>query len=92
MNTQHTPGDWFTSRHATPEHAPQFGVYADGQQNDLAIVMGENAEANAWLMANAPVLLAALYSIDANAAESVEWIRRVAREAIAEATKGTTAP
>jgi hypothetical protein len=42
--------------------------------------------ADARLIAAAPDLLAALYKIDANAAESVEWIRRVAREAIAKAT------
>lgn len=42
-------------------------------------------EANARLMAAAPELLEALQTIDANAAESIEWIRRVAREAIAKA-------
>jgi hypothetical protein len=44
------------------------------------------SQADARLIAAAPDLLAALYKIDANAAESVEWIRRVAREAIAKAT------
>jgi hypothetical protein len=34
----------------------------------------------------APELLAALHKIDANAGESVEWIRRTAREAITNAT------
>jgi hypothetical protein len=33
-----------------------------------------------------PDLLVALQQIDSNAAESVEWIRRVARAAIAKAT------
>lgn len=42
-------------------------------------------DANARLIAAAPELLAALQKIDANAAESVEWIRRVARQAIAQA-------
>ena len=37
-------------------------------------------------IAPAPDLLQALRLIDANAAESVEWIRRVAHEAIAKAT------
>lgn len=37
----------------------------------------------AKLLAAAPALLQALLHIDSNAAESVEWIRRVAREAIA---------
>jgi hypothetical protein len=42
-------------------------------------------DANARLIAAAPELLAALQKIDANAAESVEWIRCVARQAIAQA-------
>jgi hypothetical protein len=46
---------------------------------------GDHINANAALIAAAPDLLAALQKIDANAAESVEWIRRVAREAIAKA-------
>lgn len=37
-------------------------------------------------MTAAPELLKALMNINSNAAESVEWIRRVAREAIAKAT------
>ena len=41
------------------------------------------AQANARLIAAAPDLLAALQTIDSNAAESVEFIRRVARGAIA---------
>ena len=40
----------------------------------------------ARLHAAAPALLHALQTIDSNAAESVEWIRRVAREAINQAT------
>ena len=47
-------------------------------------------EANARLIAAAPDLLLALQKIDANAAESAEWIRRVAREAIAHAINGVT--
>jgi hypothetical protein len=43
-----TPGPWATSKHATPEYAPQYGVYAeDGSNADLAIVKGENAKAAA---------------------------------------------
>ena len=41
--------------------------------------------ANAQLLAAVPELLEALHKIDANAAESVDWIRRVARAAIAKA-------
>ncbi len=46
-----------------------------------------DAAADIRLIAAAPALLAALQNIDANAAESVEWIRRVARAAIAKATR-----
>lgn len=64
----------------------------DAQNHCLAVV-GEvdratapHNEANALLMVAAPDLLKALQHIDSNAAESVEWIRRVAREAISKAT------
>jgi len=40
------------------------------------------AQANARLIAAAPALLAALEKIEANAAESPEWIRRVTCEAL----------
>lgn len=56
----HTPGPWEVSKHGTPSYAPQFGIYAEGEQNDLAIVKGENAEADAILMAAAPDLLGVL--------------------------------
>lgn len=55
----HTPGTWEVSKHATPDYAPQFGVYAEGEQHDLAIVKGINAEADACLIAAAPKLLEA---------------------------------
>ena len=42
-------------------------------------------QVNARLIAAAPELLAALYTIQANAAESAEWIRRHTFEAIAKA-------
>lgn len=42
-------------------------------------------KANARLIAAAPELLDALHKISANAAESAEWVRRVADEAIAKA-------
>jgi hypothetical protein len=47
---------------------------------------GEVTEQAARLIAAAPDMLLALQHIDSNAAESVEWIRRVARAAIAKAT------
>ena len=63
MKNEHTPGPWVVCKHATPEWAPQFGVYAEGEQQDLATVKGENAKANSRLIAAAPDLLANLKSI-----------------------------
>ena len=54
--SKHTLGPWEISRHATPDWHPQYGVYAEGERNDLAIVTGENAEADAKLIAAAPEL------------------------------------
>ena len=34
-------GEWNTSRHGTPDYAPQYGVYAEGSPSDLAIVFRE---------------------------------------------------
>lgn len=45
-----------------------------------------DCEANARLFKAAAEMLTALYEIDSNAAESVEWIRRVTRSAIFKAT------
>lgn len=61
---QHTPGPWEVGKHATPPAFPQFGIYSTaGNSYDLAIVKGENAEANAQLMAAAPRLLALVNDI-----------------------------
>lgn len=46
----------------------------------------ETIKANAKLFAAAADLLLALQTIDANAAESAEWIRRCAKDALAKAT------
>lgn len=55
----HTSGNWNISRHATPEHSPQFGIYSEDFPNkDIAIIVGENAEADAKIMASSPLLLA----------------------------------
>lgn len=78
MNTQHTPGPWNVSQPC--ELSPRYSVYHNGP-----LVYCDRGE-DAHLIAAAPDLLAALQKIDANAAESVEWIRRVAREALAKAT------
>ena len=61
MNTPHTPGPWSISKHATPAHSPQFGIYADdGDGHDLAIVCNNNATSNARLISEAPELLSEL--------------------------------
>jgi hypothetical protein len=78
MNTtttidRHTPGPWNVSRHATPDYAPQYGVWSEEDGKDLAIVKGA---ANAKLIAAAPDLVHTLEIIRANAAESPEWIRK----------------
>lgn len=53
----HTPGPWAIGQHATPDYAPQYGVYAErGDDRDLATVKGGNAEANARIIAAAPEL------------------------------------
>lgn len=63
MKAKHTPGPWEISKHGTPAHSPQFGVYAPNSPwngvNDLAIVKDDNAEANAQLIAAAPDLIEA---------------------------------
>ena len=62
MVTKHTQGEWGVSKHANND---SFGVYAEGNGNDLAIVKGGNeeggeTEANAKLIAAAPDMLKAL--------------------------------
>lgn len=54
-----TQGTWEASKHATPDYAPQYGIYADGEQNDLCTVKSENAKDDARLIAAAPNLLEA---------------------------------
>jgi hypothetical protein len=85
----HTPGPWKMSGSTTAVYrAVQDGNWAGHSDLNEPIAWltdtGRNAEeteANARLIAAAPELLAALKKIDANAAESPEWIRRVARKA-----------
>lgn len=54
-----TPGPWAVSRLATPEHSPEFAIYSELESpgRDLARVVGNNAEANAHLIAAAPKVL-----------------------------------
>lgn len=100
----HTPGPWDVSRHATPESHPQFGVYFSGRcasprSHDLAIVRGDNAEADARLISAAPELLEALENLLAHEgeievssigveldSEALVAARRKAKAAIAKAT------
>jgi len=59
----HTPAPWTISRLATPDYAPEFGIFSEGSARDLARVIGENSEADAQLIAAAPDLLAALEDV-----------------------------
>lgn len=63
MENTFTPGPWEIGKHATPEHSPQFGIYAGAAARDHVIVKGEHAEADARLIAAAPELLEALQSL-----------------------------
>ena len=88
MSAQYTPGPWVVD-YSHPDWVEGTTIWA----NDVVIAHAvadqhHQTEANARLISAAPDLLAALQKIDANAAESVEWIRRVAREAISKATGG----
>jgi hypothetical protein len=77
--------DWSARGTGGHERHGQWAVY-DSNGRDIAIVY--DGAAHGPLIAAAPDLLAALRNIDSNAAESVEWIRRVAREAIRKAEGG----
>ena len=79
---KHTPGTWAVSKHGTPAYAPQFGVYAEGA-NDHVIVRGENAEADAALIAQAPDLLEALRQAERALSGWPNW----SSDAIADATR-----
>ena len=90
MNTDHSPAPWNVTRHGTPAHTPQYGVYSEECPRDLAIVTGPNAKADARLIAAAPDLLEALKIMvatiglpDSTAAKIGE---EKARAAIAKAT------
>lgn len=93
----HTPGPWAISRLATPDYAPEFGIYAEGSQRDLARVFGDNSAADAALIRAAPMLLAALQEFfpmvgadwNCQTEEGTAWAEK-AREAIAEATGDLT--
>ena len=75
QNQSHAAGGWQVSRHATPPEFPQFGIYSEGGEG-IATVKGENAEADARLIAAAPRLLEALDELVKWAIEAEEEINR----------------
>ena len=90
-----TPGPW-TIRETRDgmtirKSRRRLEIVAPCEGGGEMVIVGEHTgldclrSANARLIAAAPELLEALYKIDANAAESAEWIRRVTRAAIAKA-------
>lgn len=97
MNTKHTPGPLHISRHATPAHSPQVGIYAQGDHHtDIAIIKGPNAEADATLFAAGPDILsrlidsadaidAVICNIQGGARDALREINRENRAAIAKA-------
>lgn len=94
---KHTPGPWHVGAgnglgHIFPDTGRTRLEEGGTALYPVASINGgwnavEDA-ANGQLIAAAPDLLHALRQIDSNAAESVEWIRRVARAAITKATGG----
>jgi hypothetical protein len=87
MNTQkHTPGPWVIQPSSNPKNGSAWRDIVSMGCEFTPSYVGEALEHDARLIAAAPDLLIALQKIDSCAAESVEWIRRVAREAIAKAT------
>lgn len=88
-NATHTPGPWNVSRHATPDYAPQFGIYAGESARDLATVTGDNAAADAALIEAAPDLLAACEALLNCIDPARDWKEaKAARAAIAKAKGG----
>lgn len=89
MKTSFTPGPWESKPLKAANGDQCSGVWSPRTQKVVAWIDGRDYReiaANATLIAAAPDLLKALQQIDSNAAESVEWIRRVARAAIEKAT------
>ena len=74
MKTQHTPGPW--THKATASLGPQYAVYGESDRTgrDVAVVYnnGNEAEANARLIAAAPELLEALE-------KAADWLSRSTR-------------
>lgn len=95
MNKKHTPGPWRVERHAGTQNGPFTAIW-HGQQR-LAVVDGDVALDDPYLMAAAPDLLEACKAM----AEAIEGHERrtghmqmhpaveQARAAVANATGGT---
>lgn len=56
---ENTTQEWNITKHATPDYAPQYGIYKNDDSHDFCIVKGDNAEQDANLIASAPQLLKA---------------------------------
>jgi hypothetical protein len=73
MKTQHTPGPWGVLDE--PGHPPLITAWneSDGSTDDIAVVCDETSTtlANAFLIAAAPELLAALQSLTDNAHDAL---------------------
>jgi hypothetical protein len=79
MSTQQTPAPWSLGSNGATTKV----VDADGKA--VCMLTYRKDHWNGDLIAAAPDLLHALQLIDSNAAENPDWIRRVARAAIAKA-------
>lgn len=55
-----TPGEWEASRLATPEFAPEYGIYGRYSINAFARIKGDHAEEDTQAIAALPALLYAL--------------------------------
>ncbi len=73
MSKQRTQGEWHKTKIASPDYAPSFGIYAGDSPTALAVVSGDNAEADATLIAAAPALLIALVELLASCESAVGW-------------------
>ena len=96
MPDKHTPDPLYVSRLATPDYAPEFGLYRGDEQSPLAIVRGDNAKANALVFAASFVMLDTLqevldgYGIECNCGSPCmgTCTRSKVQAAIAAATEG----
>lgn len=89
--SEHTPGPWGAYPHWTRRDEYNIASQSAGYA-PIAKVKGDKrstlcqSKDNARLIAAAPDMLLALQLIEANAADSIEWIRSIAKGAINKAT------